>query len=164
MASWQIPDKEKWKLAHELLKKALKKEVSLMRELLANLHQEELSLFERDKKNWEIIFELRSDIVVKLFEVRKKRLGASFEIEQQVSLKKIQEKFPFEEEDSCEILTLLDQLFALIDRINLQNCRNDVLFDQSKHMEELPLYCNYPHPLQQKQRPKTSIATLPPKE
>lgn len=168
MSSSKIPNKGKWEQAHELLKKALKKEINLMRELLANLHQEELSLFERDRKNWQVITDLRSDLIVKLSDIRKKRMGASTEIQQMAPIKKAGESFPFHEEDSCEILTLLDQLFALIERINLQNCRNEVLFDQSKHLEELPLYCNYPHPLQQQQqkqtRPKTAIATYPPKE
>ena len=120
--------------------KSLHKEIHLLREVLTNLHQEELALLEHAHARWSHVMEHRSDFVAQLRRLRLKR-----------------EKLELEEDLSIETLHQLDQLFALIERINLQNCRNDALFDQMKGKAKAPLSCAYPHPLKRKRKP--SIAT-----
>lgn len=140
------------------LNNALKSEIELMRELLSNLHQEELALLERDKRRFAEVMDERSDHVLNLKELRAKRLAATVELTKlAVSLGK-KEILPLLEEASCEILSKLDQIIALMERINLQNCRNDALFDQSKQKQDLPLQCSYPHPLHKNVK-KTKVAT-----
>lgn len=122
------------------LYRALHKEIHLMREILTNLHQEELALLEHAHARWFRIMGHRSDFVVELQRLRKKR-----------------DEFIFDEDLSIETLTQVDQLLALIERINLQNCRNDALFEQMKGRNKMPLICAYPHPL--KRRRRSSVAT-----
>lgn len=131
----------------EKLAEALKNEIELMREVLSNLHQEELALLENDRKKWTAVMEQRSDHVLNLKQIRNERMSYAEEL------------LPVFEEGSCEILSKLDQIFALVDRMNLQNCRNEVLFEQSKQKQELPLHCPYPHPLHKAVR-KTKTKTF----
>ncbi|NGX26594.1 MAG: hypothetical protein K940chlam6_00519 [Chlamydiae bacterium] len=158
MAATEISRKKKWERAHKALNTALKKEIHLMREVLASLHQEELALLEIDHARWAKIMNHRSDLIVVLKNQRSARMDATVELTKcTVQLEK-KEMLPHDEESSCEILTKLDQLMALLDRINLQNCRNDALFEQGNQKKKMPLYCPYPHPLQ-KVRRKTHVAT-----
>jgi len=138
--------------AREELKNALQREISLMREILSNLHEEELALLSRDLKGWDRVMANRSDMVAELHLLRIKRLEATAVLQGKAPETKplseipLDQLIPLEDESSCELFTLLDQLIALMDRLNLQNCRNDQLFDQTKQIKELPLYCSYPHP------------------
>ncbi|NGX60453.1 MAG: hypothetical protein KR126chlam3_01627, partial [Chlamydiae bacterium] len=146
MAATEISRKKKWERAHKALNTALKKEIHLMREVLASLHQEELALLEVDHARWAKIMNHRSDLIVVLKNQRSARMDATVELTKcTVQLEK-KEMLPHDEESSCEILTKLDQLMALLDRINLQNCRNDALFEQGNQKKKMPLYCPYPHP------------------
>lgn len=165
MTSVEISSKQKWEKAHRSLNTALKKEIHLMREILANLHQEELSLLENDSKRWDHIMDERSQMVMQLKTLRSKRVDITTTLEKLAIQLEKKELFPLSEESSCELLTKLDQMIALMERINLQNCRNDALFDQSRSKKNLPLYCLYPHPLHQPQRirRKTAVATYPDK-
>ncbi len=140
------------------LNNALKNEIELMRELLSNLHQEELALLENDKRRFAEVMDERSDHVLSLKELRHKRLAATAELTKFAAALGKKEILPLHEEASCEILSKLDQIIALMERINLQNCRNDALFDQSKQKQEIPLQCSYPHPLHKTVR-KTKVAT-----
>lgn len=140
------------------LNNALKNEIELMRELLSNLHQEELALLEKDRRRFAEVMDERSDHVLNLKELRAKRLAATEELTKLAVALGKKEILPLHEEASCEILSKLDQIIALMERINLQNCRNDALFDQSKQKQDLPLQCSYPHPLH-KVAKKTKVAT-----
>lgn len=159
MTSIEISSKQKWDKTQLELNAILKKEIELMREVLANLHEEELSLLERDLKKWATIMDTRSELVMQLLSLRQKKTVTITTLEKLALLLSKKEILPAQEESSCEILSQLDQLLALLERTNLQNCRNDALFDQAKKKEELPLYCSYPHPLHQPKRAskKTSI-------
>ena len=158
MASAEIKGKEKWEKAHAALSHALGKEIDLMRELLSNLHQEELSLLESDTTRWAKVMRERSDMILPLGKIRLKRALSIEKLEKLAKEQQRAELFPPEEELSCEIFSKLDQEIALLERINLQNCRNDALFDQVRHKDPSPLYCPFPHPLH-KPRRKTSVAT-----
>lgn len=148
-----------WEKVYFCLNDALKIEIEVMRELLANLHQEELALLENDKRRWAKVIGERSDHVLSLKEIRNKRILATEELAKLSASLGKKEILPLHEEASCEILSKLDQVFALLERINLQNCRNDALFDQAKQKQEIPLQCSYPHPLHQKAPRKKKVAT-----
>ncbi|NGX45252.1 MAG: hypothetical protein K940chlam2_00397 [Chlamydiae bacterium] len=133
----------------ENLKKTLQLEISLMRELLSNLHEEELALMSSNRQDWDQVMKRRSDMVLNLQELRIQRRVATGEVldrgESPLDVP-LEQLIDPDDEDSCELTSLLDQLLALIERLNLQNCRNDQLFDQTKYLEKPPLYCSYPHP------------------
>lgn len=159
MASTEISSKQNWEATHEALNLALKKEIEIMREVLANLHQEELSLLESDALQWQKVMQDRSNFVMQLHNLRLERMTTTETLTKLAVILGKEEILPTNEASSCEVLTQLDQLTALLERTNLQNCRNDALFDQVRQKEELPLYCNYPHPLHTKKKRKTSVAT-----
>ncbi|NGX39808.1 MAG: hypothetical protein KR126chlam1_01141 [Chlamydiae bacterium] len=165
MTAAEISSKKKYKRVLNTIQGFLVKEIELMREMLANLHQEELSLLENDKRTWARIAEERSDLVVNLKGLREGRHALGIQLEALSIELKQTELFPAKDESSCEILSILDQLLALMDRTNLQNCRNDALFIQAAQKESSPLSCTYPHPLHQSEhkRRKTSVATYPKK-
>lgn len=168
-----MPDNKKkgpWGQAYEQLKDSLQKEVALMREVLANFHQEEFSLLMNEKEKWAVVMEQRSDMIVALALLRRTRIQATQMLQELAKdkLKKpqisYQELFAQEDIIGSEILSLLDQVLALIQKLNLQNCRNDFLFYEVKNAHELPLHCPYPPPAPavQAKRKKTSVATYPP--
>jgi len=164
MPSIDLSSKQNWEGANRFLYLAFKKEIEIMRELLANLHEEELSLLEQNLTSWHQVIGDRSDLVVQLMDQRKTRIEATKALES-VAKKLSKELLPPQEETSCEILSQIDQLIALIDRTNLQNCRNEILFKEAKGKKEVPLYCSYPHPLHKpKAKRKLSTATYPRKK
>lgn len=144
-------------MGHDL-SSVLNHEIEVMREILSNLHQEELALLENDRKQWVSVMEQRSDHVLNLKDIRYRRLKTTEEMIKLASFLGKKELLPVQEEGSCDILSKLDQVFALLDRMNLQNCRNAALFEQSKQKQELPLQCPFPHPLHKSSR-KTKVAT-----
>ncbi|HSX12724.1 MAG TPA: hypothetical protein VLF61_04460 [Rhabdochlamydiaceae bacterium] len=158
------------KKAFEQLKALLQKEVALMREVLANFHQEEFSLLMNEKETWAKVIEQRSDMVVTLMGLRKERTQVTRALQElaKEKLKKttitFQELFLQEDVVSDEILSLLDQIFALVQKLNQQNCRNEFLFYEIRNSNELPLHCPYPQPIpsQQPKKAKTTVATYPP--
>lgn len=140
-----------------------------MREVLANFHQEEFSLLMNERENWKRVMEQRSDMVFSLATLREERTKATKALQElaKEKMKKttisFQELFSQEDVISGEILSLLDQILALVQKLNLQNARNDFLFYEVKNGHELPLHCPYPPPNAQTQpkKKKTSLATYP---
>jgi hypothetical protein len=143
-----------WKEAHAGLQHNMQQEIETMREILANMHQEEVTLIQKDKHAWSQIMEERSHLLNQLNTIRKARLEATQKLES-IAGGPLETALPFQDENSCETLFLHDQLLALIDRLNLQNSRNEALFHISN---------TQPHLLPEPLKPKTSIATIPPKE
>ncbi|MCI0382319.1 MAG: hypothetical protein L0207_04635 [Chlamydiae bacterium] len=160
-----------WNEAHEQLKSFMQREINMMREILANMHQEELSLLMNDKDGWQKVMENRSDMIIQLSTLRNQREMAKDALHQIMVQGAEGKKLHFEEllkriEEGGELLSLLDQILALVERINLQNCRNESLFHQAKTQEKLPLHCPYPPPYlkeSKKVQRKTSLATYPKK-
>ncbi len=162
--------KAPWGLPFEQLKILLQQEVALMREILANFHQEEFSLLMHEKETWAKVLEQRSDMVVTLIGLRRERTRIT-QVLQELAKEKLkktaitfQELFSQEDVVSGEILSLLDQIFALVQKLNQQNCRNEFLFHEVRNANELPLHCPFPQPLPspQTKRNKTTVATYPP--
>ena len=152
-----------WTEMHEKLQQSMKKEIETMREVLANMHQEEQSLLINDKSSWSRVMEERSALILRLSDLREERLHTTEKLQLMAFPQGVPEDVPLEDlfppQDllSCETLTLRDQLMALVERLNLQSGRNEILFNLSQHpMREEPQV--QPH------KPKISIATLPPKE
>lgn len=157
-----MDDKKNWIETHTQLQQSMKKEIEAMREILANMHQEELSLLLNDRKTWTQVMEQRAGLITLLSDLRDLRLRATEKLEelafpqgkpQEVVLEQL---LPPEDENSCETLFLRDQMMALIDRMNLQSNRNELLANLSEsHQRQIQ-----PKP----KKGKISIATLPPKE
>ncbi|MGE5195771.1 MAG: hypothetical protein ACM3JI_00395 [Anaerolineae bacterium] len=111
-----------WDEAHEGLKMAMQKEIGIMREVLANMHQEELALLMSDKDGWNQVMQQRGSLIERLGILRLERQEAAKKIENLLSSSKKLE--------SCEIFSLRDQLLAIVERMNRQNNRNEMLFNQ----------------------------------
>ncbi len=159
-----------WNQIQEQLKLAMQKEVNLMRELLANMHQEEMSLLMNDAPNWQKVMEERSEMILRLSHLRKQRdqMAIQFQELSKYKSKKLFEILKAGDELSGEILSLLDQILALTERTNLQNCRNDFLFHQELMPQNTPLHCPYPppylKPMPARAVRKTQLATYPRKK
>ncbi len=121
------------------IKILMQKEIILMREVLANMHQEEESLKRNDHSLWANVISQRCEILALLSPIREERILASKLIEYS---------------DDCDILSLRDQIMALIERINMQNHMNEQLYKVAFR----PQSALQPEPLKKK---KSSIATYP---
>jgi hypothetical protein len=160
-------EQEVWRQTHAELQQSMKKEIETMREILANLHQEELSLMSKDKIAWAHVIEERAKLLSQLSDLRDSRLQTTLKL-QSLAFPQgspgdvpLEQLLPAEDASSCETLSLRDQMVALLDRLNLQSNRNELLSTISERHEQAPV-------LQQEQpkkkKSKISVATLPPKE
>jgi hypothetical protein len=146
---------------HNDLRRMMEMEIETMREILANMHQEEVSLVQKDKTAWSHVIQERSNLMEKLGDLREKRLSTTEDLKKIFFPQGNTETITFEEiipcqgEESCDLLILRDQITALIDRLHLQHSRNEALFYLSNAELETS-----PAPKKQKNR----IATLPPEE
>ena len=124
--------------AKEELKESMQKEVNLMREVLANLLQEESFLFQHDQNSKNSLTQDRFFILEKIKELRFDRENI---IQKLSKLSPKNEKsLPFfdflllNDDDTCEIALILDLLVALTDKINEQNTRNQRLSLEMQHL------------------------------
>jgi len=138
----------------------LRKEIDMMREILGNMLQEEISLLQHDKEGWTKLMMHRAELYGKLCEARDKRLEATRQAFPQ------EKELPFEkllaigDANSCDILVLRDQMIALIEKLNTQSSRNELL---SKISQQGPGQEARPQP-QPEKKGKISIATIPPEQ
>lgn len=139
MASPEQPDL--WNRLHEELKAALQQEISLMRELLTNLHQEELSLMLQDQGTQQQLILERGCMVEKLGLLRLSRNQKTEQIFELVGQQKTSSDFeqilPHTDVASCEILSLRDQLMALTEKMNRQQSRNQHLTEHPEYLLSL---------------------------
>jgi hypothetical protein len=151
------------------LRECMKKEIGLMREVLANMHQEEVALIMFDKNGWIRTLQERFPLVQGLSILRLKRdetvkimmsyIQVNHE-EQKIPMEKI---FPSSHEDSCEILYLSDQILALVAKMNMQHTKNEVLTKKydlyAPHVQNtIKEWTRAPFP---KGKIKASVATIP---
>lgn len=135
-----IDDAKEWNTLNERLKEALRKEVNIMRELLANMHQEELSLLLNDQGSLHELLDLRSSIMDRLSALRADRIEIADKIEKIAAShsRSFQEITPDIDEDTCtQILSLKDQLIALTEQMNRQRSQNQYLIDHPDHTQIL---------------------------
>ncbi len=138
-----------------------------MREILANMHQEELSLMLHDKSGWNKVMEERAQMVRRLGGLRIDRMQATAALQSIVGDGQKKEEPTLEkllsqdEVASCEILSLRDQLTALTERMNSQNTRNQNLYHQVQYRLGPP---PAPHPqrVPQAAKRKISVTTIKP--
>lgn len=127
----------------EELTECMKKEIRLMREVFANMHQEEIALIMLDRNCWNQTLQDRFSLLQTLSSLRSCRLRVTGEIEQMLSPstgKKVplEQILPGLEEEGCEILYLSDQILALIGRMNDQHTKNENL------LKNYEIYANSP--------------------
>lgn len=139
---------EEWKTIQEALQTSMKQEIGAMREMLANMQQEELSLLAQDRKAWTRVMMDRVILLSRLSELRLCRLQATRELEHIAQSQEI----------DCEILSMRDQLSCLIEKMNEQQHR-------IQHLEEhgapkTSYYSPQPKPQEKKKKPG-AVATYP---
>lgn len=148
---------EQWTELHTQLQSLMKKEIDTMRELLGNLHQEEILILQKDMTYWNQLMEERAHLIGQLSDVRQNRISTTESLESMTTSSQpnapLEELLPSDNENSWELLALRDQMFALLDRMNLQCSRNEMLTQLARHQPAL-------QPLSEK-KAKISIATLP---
>jgi hypothetical protein len=141
----------KWTETHTELQNLMKQEIEAMRNLLGNMHQEEVFILQKNQHYVKELMEERLHLISTLSLIRQNREDATEKLASMVDLphSNLEELLPPENENSWEIISLRDQIAALLDRINLQSSRNEMLV----HLEAY-------QPAPQKKK-KISIATLP---
>ena len=150
---------EHWQALHISLRDDLQKEIHLTRELLSNMHQEEVSLMLHDPGSLNQILQQRSQMLETLSSLRLHRQETTEKIEKIASTchknPSLDEILPPNEEISTEILCLSDQLMALTERMNRQHSQNQRLAEHPDHSHYAPLQ---PSP-QTRPKRKASVAT-----
>src|ERR1700733_7405016 len=150
-----------WTQHHTDLQNLLKKEIDAMRELLGNLHQEEMLIIQKDMAYWNQLMEERGHLIQQLSHLRQDRMYTTEILEAMNHAHAnvpLEELVPPDHENSWELLALRDQILALLDRMNLQCSRNEML-TQLAHHEAAPQQQRQPE-----KKAKISIATLPPED
>lgn len=132
MLSQQQMQPEEWSRLHNALRDNLESEIRLTRELLSNMHQEEVSLILQDPGTWNQVIQLRFQMLEKLGSLRTRRIETTQKIEKLVSTSSskaptLEEILPPGEEITAEILSMSDQLMALTERMNRQQSQNQRL-------------------------------------
>ena len=133
-----------------------------MREVLANMHQEELDLFLDNKKNWEVLIKERSTLFENLSNLKSARLETKEQLVDLLPFSKknipIEELLALDDEGYSEILLLQDQFSALLVRTNFQSQRNTYL-QQTKHQLAINSYNPILKLYREKQKKKSSVIT-----
>ncbi len=129
-----MASQKNWNQLHEEIKINLQKEVYLMRELLANLHQEVL-----DKEHSIQIMQQRQSLLERLNQARELRLVATQKLETLIDPSnkdlKLEQIMPLDDEQTTEVLSLNDQLGALTKKMNQQNIDNQSSLKQERRLK-----------------------------
>lgn len=146
-----------WEDLHTHLRDHLQEEVRLTRELLSNMHQEELSLILCDQGTLNQVLAQQFHLFERLSVLRLNRYKITLGIEKMVVEKKktpsVDELLPPAEEISTEILSLTDQLVCLTEHMSKKYGQNQNLSrrcDSSAHFQLA---------LQPRPKKKASVAT-----
>ncbi|HEX2580099.1 MAG TPA: flagellar export chaperone FlgN [Rhabdochlamydiaceae bacterium] len=148
-----------WTKHHTDLQNLMKKEIDTMRQLLGNLHQEEMLIIQKEMSYLNQLMEERGHLIEQLSYLREDRIvttGILETINHSHPDVPLEQLIPPDNENSCELLALRDQMLALLDRMNLQCSRNEMLTHLANHQAAF-------QPLPAK-KTKISIATLPPED
>ncbi len=149
---------ENWQTLHNALRDSLEREIRLTRELLSNMHQEEVSLMLHDAGSLNQILQMRSPMLETLSALRLNRQKTTEKIRKMASNEdqtaSLDEILPPDEAISLEILSLSDQLMALTERMSRQHTHNQRLTDH------LSLTGNAQPSAQNRPKRKASIATI----
>lgn len=125
-----------WHELHQILKEDLQREILFTRELLSNMHQEEVSLMLQDKGTLNLVLEQQFHLFERLSALRLHRQEVTSKIEKIVVNKKkipsLEELLPSSDDISTEILSLSDQLVSLTQRMQTQRSYNQHLEQTGK--------------------------------
>ncbi|MBS0615188.1 MAG: hypothetical protein JSR58_01380 [Verrucomicrobia bacterium] len=133
-----------WNETHLQLQDAMKKEIETMREILGNMKEEEHFLIHKDKAAWNYTIEARNQLFQRLTETQRHAQRLATSLQEMVlphstkEIRSLEEILPRDDENRPETLSLRDQILALIDRMNLQSSRNEMLFELAKYREKYP--------------------------
>lgn len=139
-------NQESWKELQNCIEKEMEKEVYLMRELLSNMHQEEVSLMLQDKAALAATLDKRSSLLETLRFLRKNK---------QTMIKDLQGATPYFS-SSIEMDTLYEQLNVLSEKIHRQFTTNRKL---TLHPDRYLPHLEYLHE-KTKASQKTKVITL----
>ena len=151
---------ENWQMLHNALRDDLQTEIHLTRELLANMHQEEVSLMLHDTGSLNLVLQQRSSMLDKLSSLRLRRQDTLEKIEKIAPCKNKHpsqdELLPPNDDTSTEILSLSDQLMALTQKLNRQHTYNQHLTEHGDFSRQPQLQPS----AQPRPKRKASVATL----
>ncbi len=122
-----------WKTAHLELQKEMQKEIEIMRHVLSNLHEEEISLIHKDELLRKELLEKRAGLMGNLALIRQtqktalERLHGLNPKEPPIKEARLENVLSVEDQESCETFLLRDQILALNSRMHLQLSRNEAL-------------------------------------
>ncbi len=138
MSLFAPKDRPQSDLLHLELKQALQRELSLVREVLANLHQEELSLIFQDMGTYRQLIQSRLEMQDRLVHLKTVQDATTQQLFAILQEKKenldLEQILPDNEPIRWEILSLRDQLATLMDKMNRQQMRNQHLADHPEHL------------------------------
>ena len=141
MPTFSSDNQDLWNHLHLELKTTMQKEISLLRELLANLHQEELSLMFQDQGTCNQLLEQRVGMLEHLSHIRLLQDQTKSKLFSMVGISSLNpdlnQILPDNEAISCEILSLKEQLLALHEKMNRQQFRNQHLIEHPEHLLSL---------------------------
>jgi hypothetical protein len=143
-----------WTETHDYLQLVMKRELETMRQLLDNMNLEEQFILRKEKKYWSSMMEERTHLMEQLNAIRQDRAVVTEKLESLTHLSNapLEDLLPQQDTNSWEILSLRDQMVTLLDRMNLQSSRNEMLL----HLAQTPSLAQAPE-----KKKKISIATLP---
>lgn len=123
------------------LKQTLQRELFLTRELLANLHQTELSLIFQDSGTYQQLAHYRLEMLDQLNSLKTLRDKTTHALNhlfcKNAETLDLEHLLPDNEPIRWEILNLRDQLTTLNDKMNQQQLRNQHLTDHPEHLLSL---------------------------
>lgn len=122
----------------EKLKKSMKKEVSLMREVLANMQEEEQAIILNEMEILQQVMKKREPLLCFMMQLRDTRVKEMKNLACSIGLDRVSESLFEKKEDldqlldtscstNCEILSMRDQILSLLEKMNAQNLRNNYL-------------------------------------
>lgn len=115
----------------------LKREVDLMREILASMYEEERAIVDQDPRALQMVMQKRDAPLQNLMSVREER---GQKIKELLLLlnghdkKELTDLLESKGLGSSEVLLLRDQIIALIERMNVQNATIDHLMQRTSHL------------------------------
>ncbi len=131
-----------WNDKHLQLQNSMKNEIALMREVLANLHEEEQLLINQEMKKREFLLKDRSSLLIKLSDLHAISIETTKQLCAILNCKKntvnLKDILPTEKTECCETLILHEQLIALAEKIHLKDKYNENLCLHNKYYVRKP--------------------------
>ncbi len=127
-----------WTPTHSELHRVMQREIETLRELLANLCQEEILILRKETAYWQKLMEERRALIEQLSGLRQTRFSAIKSLEENILQTNIplEKLLPLNNASSWEILSLRDQILTLSDRMSLQSSRNEMLTQLAHYQRE----------------------------